>query len=202
MQTDRTPTSLLERCRDPANADAWREFEARYTPLVIGYCLSRGVQLSDAEDISQVVIFSLSRRLPSFEYDHARGRFRDYLGRAVRHALARQRRSAQGPADAALRLMDADPVGASDDDALWDREWMRHHLRLAIAALRRTESPLHIQVFETLLGGASASRAAELHGLTAPGVRKIHQRIRARLRDLLDESVRKEDPADETGRCT
>lgn len=192
MQADRTPTSLLQRCRDVADADAWREFEARYAPLVIGYCISRGMQLSDAEDVRQAVMLSLSRTLPGFEYDRTRGRFRDYLGRTVRHAVARHRRRS---GLAALPLA-GDETADPAHDEMWEREWMRHHLRLALDLLRRTQAPAHVHIFETLLAGATAEETARLHGLTAAGVRKIHQRMRRRLRELLEENMRKEDGAD------
>ncbi len=72
MGLETTRPSLLRRLRDPQDHDAWREFDARYGELVLRYCLSRGLQHSDGEDVRQMVMLSLSRTLRSFEYSPRR----------------------------------------------------------------------------------------------------------------------------------
>ena len=66
MAFESTHPSLLSRVRDPANAGAWREFESLYGSLILGYCRRLGLQLSDAEDVRQVVMTDLSTALPKF----------------------------------------------------------------------------------------------------------------------------------------
>ena len=73
MRYESTHPSLLTRVRDPADRVAWREFEARYGPLIVGYCRSLGLQLTDAEDVCQEVMLSLSHALPGFRYDQETG---------------------------------------------------------------------------------------------------------------------------------
>jgi len=87
--SESTHPSLLARVRDPADRAAWRQFEARYGPLILGFCRSVGLQLADAEDVRQEVMLSLSRAMPAFTYSRQAGRFRSYLGAAVRHAVIR-----------------------------------------------------------------------------------------------------------------
>ncbi|MCA9752374.1 MAG: sigma-70 family RNA polymerase sigma factor, partial [Gemmatimonadetes bacterium] len=85
-----TRPSLLLRLRDPSDRRSWAEFDARYGELIVRYCLRRGLQLADAEDVRQEVLVSLASALKTFEYSPERGRFRGYLGRAVRNAIFRQ----------------------------------------------------------------------------------------------------------------
>src|SRR5262249_5091882 len=83
--------SLLDRRRDPADAAGWGEFDRMYGELIVRYCRGRGLQLADAEDVRQIVLWNLSKAMPGFRYSRERGRFRDYLGRAVRNAIWRRR---------------------------------------------------------------------------------------------------------------
>ena len=110
----------LERVKNRSDDEAWREFEARYGDLIIGYCRSRGLQLTDAEDIRQTIMLSLATALVGFEYDPKRGRFRYYLGRAVRNA------------------MNGREIGCSHDDLGQARGLLRE-----LAALREGDDAIH-----------------------------------------------------------
>src|SRR5262249_19538676 len=88
-QTLDTRRTLLGRIRAGEDVSAaWREFEATYRDMLLRFCLSRGLQLVDAEDAVQQVFTKLVTGLKRFEYDPAKGRFRDYLFRCARSALA------------------------------------------------------------------------------------------------------------------
>ena len=88
LETNDTSTSLLFRLRDCEEA-AWKEFFLVYTPAVYGYALRRGVQPSDAEDVTQEVLVEVVRCIRNFDYKPEKGRFRDWLGTLVWRRLAR-----------------------------------------------------------------------------------------------------------------
>jgi RNA polymerase sigma factor (sigma-70 family) len=84
----RTPPSLLERLReDPADQDAWTEFIRRYRPRVYAWCTERGLQPSDAEDVTQNVFLKLTETMRLFRYDPSRS-FRAWLKTVTRNAAA------------------------------------------------------------------------------------------------------------------
>jgi len=199
MDADVTRISLLSRVRDGSDGAAWAEFEARYRELVLRYALARGVQHADAEDVGQIVMMSLATALRNFSYSPQRGRFRDYLGRVVRNAVARHR-SRPNPAVAGLISIDAadEPEDDVSSDRLWEQEWVDHHYRLALRTVRATFEPKSVEIFEGLIGGKTVAEAAEEHRLSTQAVHKIKQRIRARMEELIAAQVRDEDEPNET----
>lgn len=197
MSPETTPVSLLVRVRDAADREAWYEFDARYRDLILDHCRRHGLQTADAEDVRQLVMLSLSRTLRSFRYDPALGRFRDYLGRVVRHAVLRALRrpssGAQLDPDELSRLA-ADAGSAPEED--WEVDWMHHHLRLAMAKLEKTTEPASLQAFERVVAGESIAVVAKSADKSVDAIQKIMQRVRDRLREQVARQIREEEPAE------
>jgi RNA polymerase sigma-70 factor (ECF subfamily) len=194
MATTTSP-SLLARVRDPADRGAWMEFDARYGELIVRYCRSRGLQHSDAEDVRQNVLLRLAGAMAEFAYDPRRGRFRSWLGRIAHNELIRH---ARRPGRAAARVGTGEGGGgaaAADDEAgaAWEREWLHHHLRLAMGTIRAAHDARSLAIFERLLQGEAAGAVAAAFGTSAAAVHKVKQRIRDRLRETVAAQVRAED---------
>lgn len=196
-----THASLLSRVRDPADVAAWREFETRYRDLLLRFGRRRGLQQADAEDIAQVVLSNLSKSLRGFRYDPKRGRFRDYLFRCARNAIAQW---ASRPKHAQLALGTdggTDPLDAASgaDDAemaaAWEKEWIAHHYRLAMDEVGRTFEARSVEIFEASLAGKSVAELAAASGISEQAVHKVRQRIKARLEECIARQVAEEDQA-------
>lgn len=191
---DDTRATLLSRVRDPSDERAWREFDERYRELILRYGRRRGLQPANAEDVRQLVMLGLSKSLRSFKYDPARGRFRDYLGRVVRNAVTR---FVSCPNDTAGSLQEhelerlADPAGDRQDET-WEREWVEHHFRRAMAKAERAFEPKCLDVFRHLLAGESTEEVATAFDMTTAAVHKVKQRVRDHLRARIDEQIRDE----------
>jgi RNA polymerase sigma factor (sigma-70 family) len=186
-----TRASLLGRLRESGDEAAWQEFDLRYQGLVVRYCLRRGLQVADAEDVRQSVMMGLARSLKGFRYDRARGRFRSYLGRVVGRAVARfqQTRRHEVP------LEDVDPAeaAAAPEDEQWVQEWRAHHLRLALDAVRPGVEPGSLAVFEQLLEGREVAEVARETGMTEAAVHKVKQRMRDRLKAVVARQIQDEE---------
>src|SRR5262245_23713440 len=87
-----TRSTLLRRVRDPADADAWRQFVALYRPLLRAYALKRGLAETDADELVQDVLARLVKALHGFDLDRRRGRFRTWLWKVTFNALAERAR--------------------------------------------------------------------------------------------------------------
>ena len=71
-----------------------------YRPLIVRLALRTGLQPSDADDVAQRVLMSVSRAIGDWEKDPARGSFRSWLRTVARNAIINMMQ--RGPRDAAL----------------------------------------------------------------------------------------------------
>ncbi len=195
MNDHSTRPSLLSRVRDPQDQAAWREFEAKYRDLLLCYAQRRGLQPADAEDVRQQVMINLSRYLKDFKYDPALGRFRSYLGRMVRNGVA-QNMARRKTGDVALDTGVEAAVPGKDEaevDEVWEDEWMKHHYRTAMSAIRECVEPQTAAIFERFVAGDSAEQIAEAFEMSNQAVQKIKQRMRDRMKEQIAVQIREED---------
>jgi RNA polymerase sigma-70 factor (ECF subfamily) len=84
-----TRMSLLVRLTrtGPGDERAWREFVDYYAPAIYRWCVRRGLQDVDAQDVTQQVLLQLATKLPAFTYDPSRS-FRSWLRTLTHHAWA------------------------------------------------------------------------------------------------------------------
>jgi len=189
---DSTHPSLLARVADLGDQAAWHEFDARYRDLILRYCRRKGLQASDAEDVRQMVMLNLARQLRTFEYRPEKGRFRDYLGRAVANGIHRYFRRPR-PERKGLETDVVAGLEAPEDETLdreWETEWMHHHYRLAMESVRESSDARSVEVFEQLLAGKTTDEVAAEFEMTRDAVHKVKQRIRDRLKERVAEQIR------------
>src|SRR5262245_62778586 len=99
----RTSPTLLGRLRrGPADQTAWAEFVDRYGRKIYGWCRQWGLQDSDAQDVTQMVLARLADKMRAFAYDPTRS-FRGWLRTLAQHAwsdfVERRRRVGLGSGD-------------------------------------------------------------------------------------------------------
>ncbi len=195
----RTSASLLLRVRNTQDGTAWREFNDLYRELLTSFCRRKGLQHSDSEDVVQRVMANLIKTLPQFVYDSNRGRFRDYLYRCIRSAISEwsKRRSnhhAQLDTPVAMFIAaDAESDGDGADVSLWEQEWVAHHYRLARATVQTTVEARSLEIFDRSIAGESVQQLAAAFEMNQEAVRKVRQRIRARMEELIAAQIRAED---------
>jgi len=147
-----TRQSLLSRLRDCQDQDGWREFFDTYWRLIYRVARQAGLDDATAQDVVQNTFIYLSRRMPKFCYDPARGSFKAWLRRVTRSRISvfRRRAEAKAPPLPELALEDDNgpiwesiPDPAADAlDEIWQREWEDNLLK---AALRRISSKVGAQ---------------------------------------------------------
>lgn len=80
-----TRFSLIEKIKDPRDAEAWSEFAEIYYPLVFGICRKKGLQHADATDIAQEVLGRVANAVGSYRHDQPGATFRGWLYRITRN---------------------------------------------------------------------------------------------------------------------
>lgn len=80
-----TRFSLIEKIKDPRDAEAWSEFAEIYYPLVFGICRRKGLQHADATDIAQEVLSRVANAVGSYRHDQPGATFRGWLYRITRN---------------------------------------------------------------------------------------------------------------------
>lgn len=189
-----THLTLLARLREPTDQAAWRDFCERYGELIRGFARRRGLQTSDCDDVVQDTLLALTKSMPGYEYDPARGSFRGYLKTIVIHIVFRKRR--QNPPGMSLETGEAHGLAAApeqDTDHDWEAEWRRYHLRLAMRTIEVEFNEKDRAAFDTYaVRGCEAGETAGLLGLSVDQVYQAKSRILRRIGELVDTQVREE----------
>jgi hypothetical protein len=90
-------------------------------------------------------------------------------------------------------VLDAAGGQESIADDLWERAWVRHHYRMALDEVRRVCEPKTLAAFEQLVAGESVKRVAATFQMSEDAVRRVQQRMRDRLRDVIAKQIQRED---------
>lgn len=203
---DATRHTLLQKLRAPDAGLAWEDFYSIYWRVIVRYAMKLGLAEDAGHDVLQETMVVLMRLLPDFEYDPARGKFRNFLLTiAHRKALQTMRRQRARPTvplddpieDGGRSLADVLP----DDSVSLPHEVMDQQWREGLweEAVRRvladpTLEVRTVDVFNAyVIDQRSASDVAHAYGLAANAVYQIKnrllKRIEAQVRELAEGEV-------------
>lgn len=181
----RTRPSLLFRIRNDRDEAAWSLFLDTYAPVVYRYCRRRGLQDSDAADVTQEVMTQIARSVSGFDYQPERGRFRDWLGVIVRNKLTDHLRSARRPLRRATeKIDDPDAYAGAGTDPEWAEEFNAQLYRAALERIRVHFEAASWRAFElTWIEGRSAADAARTLRVPVDSIYVSKSRVLKRLRE-------------------
>ena len=150
-----------------------------YSPIVRNYCLQRRLQRSDADDIVQEVMATISTAIRKFDYDPTRGKFRSWLGTI---AANRIRSNMEKRSNRQVQSLNSDrsfeteagqtpqPQLCSDPDSTWVEIFSERIYETACKRIRPEISDLQWSCFEaTWIRNENAADVA--HALHIP----VHQ---------------------------
>jgi RNA polymerase sigma factor (sigma-70 family) len=154
----RTRSTLLVRLKDLQDQAGWQDFFDTYWKLIHGFAMKNGLNETEAQDVVQETMLSVSKHIQNFNYDRDKGTFRAWLLGMARWRIADQFRlrpaiknwrppsESPDPAHAVPLEKIADQTSLQAD-ALWDREWKVALSEIAIANVKRSINPTHYQIF-------------------------------------------------------
>jgi RNA polymerase sigma-70 factor (ECF subfamily) len=180
-----TPYSLLIAARD-GQPEAWNRFVHLYGPLIYRWVRRTGLQSSDAADITQDVLMSVSKDLSKFDPTRAAVKFRAWLWTITRRRIADSYRNqpedellGSAIADLAQFGEEADPPTDPDLDS-------QTVLQRALAIHRnRFDTNSWTAFWATVVDGRQPAEVAETLGISRWAVYKARARILQRLRNEL-----------------
>ena len=172
MNTDEplpTRASLLDRLKDTGDDASWVEFHRTYRGLLVGVARRAGLNEHEAEEAVQETLIAVAKKMPEFRYTPGKDSFKGWLLQIVRWKVVdqvRRRRQAAGHAVAEESSNLAERLALTEDLALdsvvipanvvdprqdfaavWDAEWERHLLALALARVKRLANPEHYAIY-------------------------------------------------------
>ena len=190
-----THKSLLLRAQT-GEENAWKDLTDLYRPLIVGWVKRQGVATRDIDDLSQDILLSVVKYLPTFEHSGRPGAFRSWLRTIVgsrtidywRAIEAGTQASGASDATAALRQIE-DP--RSDLNRRWDEEHDRYVIDCLLDLVEEEFEPATVRAFRRLaLDGASGAEVAAELGLSGAAVymakSRVLQRIRQEAEGLID----------------
>ncbi len=189
VTNSKTQVTLLRRLRDGSDPLAWEEFFGRYWSLIYGFARRRGCSDHTAEEIVQDVMLKVFEQKDLFDYDPARGRFRDWLGTLVRNQVAQRRRGPSERVRAPGGDSEIDPLEPEarqpGPHALWEAAFEEALLLVLLDVVRREMNPRAYLAFELYtLHDLPGGKVAKYTGLSRNGVYRAHKRALKRLREL------------------
>lgn len=186
-----TRQSLLSRLRDVRDQEGWREFFELYWRLIYNVARRAGLADAEAQDVVQNTFIYLSRKLPAFRYDPARGSFKSWLRVVTRSRIGAFRRSAAAGLSRRREAMVAedgaephdvldtipDPGGDALDE-IWQREWENNLVQSAMRRIRARVGARQLLIFRmAVLGEHSLTQVARKLQVSLPQVYLARHRV-------------------------
>ena len=163
---------------------------ALYAPVVYSFLRKRGIQDADAADVTQEVMSDVARAVDRFDYDPARGSFRNWLLTIVQNRLSNYLRRGdvvrgQGGSDARQLLANAPAVPDGDADD-WENSCERQLLRLAARQIRDDFQEATWKAFwKAAVEGRKPKDVAKELELSVAAVYMAKRRVTTRLKEQI-----------------
>jgi RNA polymerase sigma-70 factor (ECF subfamily) len=152
-----TRKSLLSRLRDWNDQESWKVFFDTYWKLIYNAGLKAGLSDAEAQDVVQETVISVSKKIPEFQYDSAKGSFKSWLLRLTSWRIGDQlrkrdahigaSRAAHSATGTATVERVADPVSLHLE-VTWDEEWEKNLMEAAIERIKKQVDPTQYQIFD------------------------------------------------------
>jgi RNA polymerase sigma factor (sigma-70 family) len=169
-----TRASLLARIKDLSQTESWREFFDTYWKLIYNTCRRRGLSETEAEEVVQDTMISISRNIPDFDYDPKKGMFKTWLMNLIIWRIIDQ--LAKRKAYQSIEELQDTLAAAVEED--WEVDWDKNLISSAIERVKARTKPEHFQIFTMcVLQEKGAAETAKILKVSAARVYLLKHRI-------------------------
>jgi RNA polymerase sigma factor (sigma-70 family) len=183
-----TRETLLQRVRRQYDQAAWEEFVHYYRRYVYNIASRMGLNHHDAEEVVQNVMVQLWKKLPEFEYDARKGRFRGWLctvtGNEVKMLLRRKSRDLDRltPDEKEELKSYLHEINESPSKELAEQEWVAYITNMAWNRVQAEFGANEKTAFEMISKGASVDEVSKKLEITTSSVYVYKKRVSDRLK--------------------
>jgi RNA polymerase sigma-70 factor (ECF subfamily) len=150
-----TRRSLLGRLKDYDDNQSWKTFFDTYWRLIYKAAIKAGLTSTEAEDVVQETVISVSKSMPNFDYDAQRGSFKTWLmqltGWRIIDALRKRQPGfePEEPSDSDEPPLEQLPDPAKSAlETLWEEEWENNLMDAAIERIKTNVPAKQFQIFD------------------------------------------------------
>ena len=192
MENDsyKTNPSLIERIKQESDAKGWERFFDIYSPLLLRYSYSLGLNYGEAEDLVQETVISVSKTIKNFQYDPSKCSFKSWLFMIVKRRLIDLRRAQwcrmhqkhyslnkETLDNQELPIEDKDQ--ASPDQQLWEKEFEEFIRERVFNLLKKKFKIEYLQIFDLAINKEwSTPEIAKYLQISKPRIYLILHRMR------------------------
>ena len=198
-----TRWTLIERMKNWDDQESWRQLFDTYWKLIDGVARQAGLTPEEAQDAVQETVRSVCKNIGEFRADPAHGSFKRWLLRLSHWRILDQVRKRpaergrlRGPSSPSANFEPsttrteervADPAD-NQFEALWDAEWDRHLISLALEKVEKQANARHYQVFLLhVIKQHPAEQVAKMAGVDTSQVYLIKHRLTPLFREAIRE---------------
>ena len=200
FNNETTRSSVIRAVADTGNEAAWQRLFDLYAGFIFSIARSKGLKAEDADDVVQSVFADLARKLPDFEYDRAKGRFRSCLIQLVRWRIADKLNAIKSDAELKKKTLDAVKDVSAADTSFVEREWQQAALEEALRRIKPEVRPEHYAAFvASTVEGQDTGIVMRLYNLSRDNLYQIRKRLTERLREKVAQVIAEMDAPDVPG---
>lgn len=200
FNNETTRSSVIRAVANTENEAAWQRLFDLYAGFIFSIARSKGLKPEDADDIVQAVFTDLARKLPDFEYDRSKGRFRSYLIRLVHWRITDKLNVIKSDTELKTKAMEAVKEMSAADRGFAEREWQQAALEEALRRIKPDVRPEHYAAFvASTVEGQDTETVIRLYGLSRDNLYQIRKRLTERLREKVEQVIAEMDAPDVPG---
>lgn len=180
-----TRMTLLEKLRDKHDDGAWADFAYYYRGYIYNIVRRMNLDHHDAEEVVQLVLIKSWDKLPDFEYDPNKGRFRGWLCRITGNAVKNYFRDVKNrfvELNEETAPPDMQQISLPDIERIAEEEWEEYIPKLAWKNIEKNFDTNVRRTFTMFTEGKVAKEIAEELGIAESSVYVYKKRIQDKLR--------------------
>ncbi|MGH8046329.1 MAG: RNA polymerase sigma factor [Chthoniobacterales bacterium] len=183
-----TRETLLNRVRRQHDEESWKEFVHYYRGYVYNIASRMGLKHHDAEEVVQDVMVKLWKKLPEFQYDSNKGRFRGWLCTVTANnvKLLWQKKSNDldrlTPDEREDLTSYLHEIKTEPSHEMAEEEWASYVVKMAWDKVQREFGENEKAAFEMLSKGAGVDEISQSLGIASSSVYVYKKRVTDRLK--------------------